>query len=85
MWEFIFLMVILKIPIVYLCLVVYWAVRADGRPPEPAPLLVPAEVPQLGPRWSPRRPRGVTPRPHGRPTRSPRPRAPIRVGAGGRR
>ena len=34
-WEFIFMMVILKIPIVYLCLVVYWAVKAEPEPPEP--------------------------------------------------
>ena len=26
-WEFVFMMLILKIPIVYLCFVVYWAVR----------------------------------------------------------
>src|SRR6266540_4274256 len=38
-WEFVFLMVILKIPVIYLCLVVYWALRGDGRPAEPAPLL----------------------------------------------
>ncbi|MDQ2984784.1 MAG: hypothetical protein M3R70_12830 [Actinomycetota bacterium] len=36
MWELIFLMLIMKIPIVYLCLVVWWAVRAEPRPPEPA-------------------------------------------------
>jgi hypothetical protein len=28
MWELIFMMLILKLPIVYLCLVVYWAARA---------------------------------------------------------
>lgn len=36
MWELIFMMLILKIPIVYLCLVVYWAVKAEPKPPEPA-------------------------------------------------
>ena len=29
MWELIFLMVILKIPIAYLCWVVYWAIKAE--------------------------------------------------------
>jgi hypothetical protein len=68
-WEFIFLMVVLKIPIVYLCLVVYWAVRGDGRPAEGAALVA---VPELGPRpdpWS-RRPRRRRPGPHGSPVRS---------------
>ena len=48
------MMLILKIPIVYLCLVVYWAVRAEPKPPEPAQL--PAEPFELEPRppWSPR-------------------------------
>jgi hypothetical protein len=71
-WEFVFMMVILKIPIVYLCLVVYWAVRAEPKPPEPA--LLPAEpTGQDGPepraawrRRSPRRPRRG---PHGSPAR----------------
>lgn len=30
------MMVVLKIPIVYLCLVVYWAVKAEPRPLEPS-------------------------------------------------
>jgi hypothetical protein len=46
MWELIFMMLILKIPIVYLCLVVYWAIKAEPRPPEPA--LLPAR-PEMGP------------------------------------
>jgi hypothetical protein len=33
-WEFVFMMLVLKIPIVYLCLVVYWAVKAEPTPPE---------------------------------------------------
>jgi hypothetical protein len=68
-WEFIFLMVVLKIPIIYLCLVVYWAVRADGRPAEGA-ALVPAAEPGPDHPWSPRlRPRR-RPGPHGSPTRT---------------
>lgn len=62
-WEFVFMMVILKIPIVYLCLVVYWAVKAEPKPPEPAQLLVDAS--DLEPRqpWRPR-PRKPRPGPH---------------------
>ena len=54
-WEFIFMMVILKIPIVYLCLVVYWAVKAEPGPPEPVRAERPADD-ELEPRspWSPR-------------------------------
>ena len=37
-WEFVFLMVILKIPVIYLCLVVYWAIRGDRGPAEAARL-----------------------------------------------
>src|SRR2546428_799162 len=50
MWELIFMMLILKIPIVYLCLVVYWAVKAEPKPPEPALLPVLPEQPPRGPR-----------------------------------
>jgi len=32
-WEIVFLMVILKIPIVYLCTVVYYAIKAKPVPP----------------------------------------------------
>ena len=69
-WEFIFMMLILKIPIVYLCLVVYWAVKAEPEPPEHAvvrhELPGPAPVPRPSPRTPSRRP---PPRPHGSPTR----------------
>jgi len=64
------MMLVLKIPIVYLGLVVYWAVKSEPRPPEPA--LLPA-VPELEPRppWRrPVRPRGPRPGPHGSPVRS---------------
>jgi hypothetical protein len=62
-WEFVFMMVVLKIPIVYLCLVVYWAVKAEPKPPEPALLRVDAS--DLEPRqpWRPR-PRKPRPGPH---------------------
>ena len=70
-WEFIFMMLILKIPIVYLCLVVYWAVKAEPEPPEHAVVrhVLPGPAPDLGPspRTQNRRPRPS--RPHGSPTR----------------
>ena len=74
-WEFVFMMLILKIPIVYLCLVVYWAVKAEPKPPEPAQLA--AEPFELEPR-PPWRPRSRIPRrgPHGSPVRARR--APVR-------
>jgi hypothetical protein len=70
-WEFIFMMLVLKIPIVYLGLVVYWAVKAEPKPPEPA--LLPAVPPDPDPRspWSrPVRPRRPRPGPHGSPVRT---------------
>ena len=54
MWELIFLMVILKIPIVYLCLVVWWAIKAEPNPWRPR---------------GPNRRRPPRPRPHGGPVR----------------
>jgi hypothetical protein len=70
-WEFVFMMVILKIPIVYLGLVVYWAVKAEPQPPEPA--LLPAEStdpePEPRPPWRPVRPRRPRRGPHGSPVR----------------
>jgi hypothetical protein len=69
-WEFIFMMLILKIPIVYLCLVVYWAVKSEPRPPEPALLAaVPPEPEPRAPWRPPDRPRRRRPGPHGSPVR----------------
>jgi len=67
-WELIFLMVILKIPIVYLCWVVYWAIKSKPLPEEGAALQPVAVDPRP---WNdPRRPRRPRPpRPHGGPTR----------------
>ena len=68
LFELVFMLVILKLPVVYLCLVVWWAVRAVPEPFEGAPLpLAP------GPGWDPlRRGRPRRPRngPHGGPVRS---------------
>jgi hypothetical protein len=52
----IFLLVILKIPIVYLCAVIWWAIKAEPKPEAPA-ALVPSLDPELGgPGWRRRRP-----------------------------
>jgi hypothetical protein len=73
-WELIWMLVILKIPVIYLCLVVWWAIRSEPKPLEPA--VLPALIdPEPHPGWRParggarfRRPeRG----PHGSPSRRP--------------
>jgi hypothetical protein len=60
-WELIFMMVILKIPIAYLCFVVYWAVKAEPKPPEPVRSAMSHDGPEPRAPWSPH-------------TRAPRPR-----------
>jgi hypothetical protein len=75
-WEAIFLLVILKIPVVYLAYVVWWAIRAKPEPP-PEPLEGAVVTPPLDPEpraaWSVLRrgPRRTPPRlrPHGSPGR----------------
>jgi hypothetical protein len=72
-WELIWMLVILKIPVVYLCCVVWWAIRAEPKPLEPA--LRTAELepdPKPGWRFSRLRPRRRGP--HGTPSRTPRTR-----------
>ena len=68
--ELVFLMVILKIPIVYLCGVVYYAIKADPKPADGA--AVTATIgPEDGPGYNRRRrSRRPQPRPHGGPVRS---------------
>jgi hypothetical protein len=66
-WELIWLMLIMKIPILYLCWVVYWAIKADPKGQEPA--LVTSQRDDGPSGWRPnRRPR--RPGPHGRPART---------------
>jgi hypothetical protein len=66
-WELIWLMLIMKIPILYLCWVVYWAIKAEPRPEQPAALVALDDGSDPSP-WRPaQRPR--RPGPHGRPTR----------------
>jgi hypothetical protein len=59
-WEIVFMLVLLKIPFVYLCMVVWWAIRAE---PNDAPAVgaVPvSDTPDTG--GSPVRLRGAPPR-----------------------
>jgi hypothetical protein len=69
--ELVFMMVILKLPIIYVCVVIWWALRSDDRPLEGAALPLDPEGAPLaagrrdGLRVGPRR--GG---PHGRPVRS---------------
>jgi hypothetical protein len=69
-WELVFLMVILKIPILYLCGVIYYAIKAQPKPGEGAGVTA-----RIGPETDqgsgrPLRPRRFVPRPHGGPTRT---------------
>jgi hypothetical protein len=66
--EIIFLMLVLKLPILYLIGVVWWAVRAEPRPAEPAALTVPAadDPRRFTGRPGPRRPRRGGPHDRGR-------------------
>ena len=78
-WEAVFMLLVLKIPLVYLGFVVWWAIRAEPRPEEPA-ALVPA-VTDTPPDGAPHSPLG----PRQRPPRGPRHRTgPVRSPARGR-
>jgi hypothetical protein len=66
-WELIWLMVIMKIPILYLCWVVYWAIKSEPRPEQPVAIAAVSDDSDPTP-WRPgRHPR--RPGPHGRPSR----------------
>jgi hypothetical protein len=67
-WELIWLMVIMKNPIVNLCWVVYWAIKSEPRPEESAALVKVSDDTDPTP-WRPRRSRPRRPGPHGRPSR----------------
>jgi hypothetical protein len=69
-WEIVFLMVILKIPIVYLCVVVYYAIKAEPKPEAGAAVTVLAGPDEPGPDWRRRTRRRRPWRPHGGPARS---------------
>lgn len=74
-WEAIFLLLILKIPLVYLGYIVWWAVRSkpDPLPPETALKIVgfdPEPGSPLGRRFERRGPRVPHRGPHGAPRRT---------------
>jgi hypothetical protein len=71
-WELVFFMVILKIPIVYLGMVVWYAIKSEPTPEEGAAVTVRVGSDDQGPGRGPRR---LLPRPHGGPSRT-YPRAP---------
>lgn len=70
--ELIFLMVVLKIPIVYLCGVVYHAIKSEPEKGEfhPVRVRVSPDDPLSGFDWIRRRSRRRPPRPHGGPARA---------------
>jgi hypothetical protein len=73
-WELIFLMLLMKLPIAYLCAVVWWAVRAEPRPEEGAAVTVVTSPDAPSPASNDQRRHGHTPRrprPHGGPVRKP--------------
>ena len=74
-WELVFMLVVLKIPVVYLCAVVWWAIRAEPQPLEGAGRLAPLPAgPECG--WRLRDGRGSR--------RGPVPRGGGRIGRPGR-
>lgn len=72
LWELVFLMVILKIPIAYLCSVVYYAIKAQ--PPkgrgDTVGVCVTPDGPSSGSDRIRARSRRRPPRPHGGPARA---------------
>ncbi|MHB1243180.1 MAG: hypothetical protein ACYC1P_07265 [Gaiellaceae bacterium] len=74
LWELVFMLVILKIPVVYLGAVVWWAIRAEPQPPEGAVRLAPLPA-GPGCDWRPRRADG---RRRGQVPRAGRPAVPAR-------
>jgi len=85
-WEIVFLMVILKIPILYLCSVIYYAIKAEPKPEAGASVTAVAGPEDDGGSPQRRRPlqRFPRPRPHGGPSRR-YPRGPQTVYARGDR
>lgn len=69
-WEIVFMLVILKIPIAYLCGVVYWAIRSEPPGPEEVEQVAWDDAPPWkGPGWA-RRPRPRRGAPRGGPSRT---------------
>lgn len=73
-WEIVFLMVILKIPIAYLCGVVYYAIKAKPRPEAGASVTASLGGPDEPGRWQRRtRPSRIRGGPSRTYARTPRP------------
>jgi hypothetical protein len=51
-FELVFMLVLLKIPLVYLCLVVWWAIRAEPRDDRPAEAVRVSDTPPPHTGWS---------------------------------
>jgi hypothetical protein len=62
-WEIVFMLVVLKIPIIYLCVVIWWAIREEPTPSDPVAVAVVVDTPPLGGSGSPRRRRSPRPKP----------------------
>ena len=67
-WEALFLLVILKIPVIYLCAIVWWAITSEPEHPAPEAPVPVADTPSPS-HWSPRSRR---PQDRRGPDRSPR-------------
>ena len=52
LWEAVFMLVLLKIPLVYLCMVVWWAIRAEPRDEQPAARVPVSDTPSAPPDWT---------------------------------
>jgi len=85
LWELVFLMVILKIPIAYLCYVVWYAIKAEprGRGGSAGVRAMPDGPPPSFDRYRRRR-RNPPPRPHGGPARAYPRTARVELARGGR-
>lgn len=64
-WEIVFMLVILKIPIAYIAVVIWWAIKAEPDPGDLAGVTVVSDTPAPGTSPRARKPRGRRPRrPH---------------------
>ena len=52
LWEAVFFLVLLKIPLVYACLVVWWAIRAEPREELPVPAVAVSDTPSPPVTWT---------------------------------
>jgi hypothetical protein len=51
-WEAVFMLVLLKIPIVYLCMVVWWAIRSEPADEQPAARVPVSDTPSSPSGWT---------------------------------